>query len=190
VLALVLLVTPPVFAKKKKDKKPTDSNELFNPLLGLDYSHWLLGAISEIATLEEIREYLALLSDEEAATFIDAFWARRAEGYGYFDKLPRELYDERAAEADKLYSEGAYPGRRTDRGTIYILFGEPEEVEYQIPQEVGAPTLETWEYPKDAEAGLGGEPPERFYRFVEIDGSKVRYTGQKIRRDLLRQHRN
>jgi len=190
-LALVLLLAPPALARKKKDKKPTDPNELFNPLLGIEHSHWLVGAIAEIATLEEIREYLELLGDEDAEAFIDAFWAKRTEGYGYFDKKPREIYEERAVEADKQYSEGAYSGRRTARGTIYILFGEPEDVEFQIPHEVGVPTLEAWRYPKDAAAGLGGEPPERLYRFVEIDGSKVLYTGQKMRRnprDLVRQH--
>lgn len=192
-LALGLLLAPPVSAKKKKDKKPTDPNELFNPLLGIEYSHWLVGAIAEIATVEEIHEYLELLSDEDAKAFIDAFWAKRAEGYGYFDKKPREIYEERAAEADKQFSEGAYPGRRTDRGTIYILFGKPEEVEFETPYEVGMPTLEAWKYPKDAEPGLSGEPPERSYRFAEIDGSKVLYKGQKMRRDprdLVRRHDN
>ncbi len=182
-LVLALLFAPPALAKKKKERKPTDPNELFNPLLGIDYSHWLVGPIAEIATLEEVRKYLELPSDEDAEAFVVAFWASRAEGYGYFDKKPREICEERAINADKLYSEGAYPGRRTARGTIYILFGEPEEVEYQIPREVGDPTLEAWEYPKDAEPGLGGEPPDRYYRFVEIDGSKVLYTGQKMRRD-------
>lgn len=189
-LTFAILLAPPVLAKKK-EKKPTDPNELFNPLLGIEYSHWLVGPIAEIATLQEIEEYLALPSDEDAKAFIDAFWAKRAEGYGYFDKKPREIYEERAVEADKQYSEGAYPGRRTARGTIYILFGKPEEVEFEIPHEVGQPTLEAWRYPKDAGPGLGGEPPERLYRFVEIDGSKVLYTGQKMRRgprDLIRRH--
>ena len=81
-LALVvsLVFAPPVLAKKKKDKRPKDVSELFNPLLGLDYSHWLVGPIADIATLKEIERYLALASDEEAQSFIDAFWDQRAEG--------------------------------------------------------------------------------------------------------------
>lgn len=184
----VLLIAFPAAAKKKT--KPTDPDELFNPLLGLDYSFWLVGPIAAIASEDEIEAYLALTSDEEAAKFIDSFWAKRAEGVGFFEKKPRQIFEERAAEADKRYSEGAFPGRRTDRGKTLILYGEPEEVTFETPMEVGVPTLEVWKYPKDAEAGLDGEAPKRSYRFIEIDGSKVFYTNQKLRRSPLDRERD
>ena len=175
----VLLIASAAAAKKKK---PRDSNEVFNPLLGIDYSHWLVGPVADIASEEEIDSYLLLASDEEAAEFIQSFWAKRAEGVGFFEKKPRQIFEERAAEADKKFSEGAYPGRRTDRGKTFILYGEPEEIEFAAPLDVAVPTLEVWKYPKDAEAGLDGEEPQRSYRFIEIDGSKVFYTNQKLRR--------
>jgi GWxTD domain-containing protein len=192
VLILALLLTPPALAKKdkKSDQKPSDPNDLFNPLLGLDHSHWLVGPIAEIASLEEIREYLELTDDDSAQAFIGTFWESRAEGYGPFDKKPFDIYEARAAETDKHYSEGAFRGRRTARGLIFILYGEPEEVKYEIPHESGMPTLEAWHYPKDAAPGLSGESPKQLYRFVEIDGSKVLYTGQKKRIDPLRRRLN
>lgn len=186
--AAILLIASPAAAKKKK--KYTDPNELFNPLLGIDYSHWLVGPIADIASEDEIEAYMELASDEAAEEFIESFWANRAEGVGFFEKKPRQIFEERAAEADKRYSEGAFPGRRTDRGKTLILYGEPEEITFDKPLEVGAPTLEIWKYPKDAVAGLDGEKPQRSYRFVEIDGSKVFYTNQKLRRSPLDRDRD
>jgi GWxTD domain-containing protein len=185
---LVLIAAAPALAKKK-DKKPSDPAELFNPFLGIDHSHWLLGAVVEIATLEEVEAYLALTSDEEAASFVESFWAKRAEGVGVFEKKPRQVFDARATEADKRFSEGAFPGRRTDRGKIYILYGEPEEVTFDIPRQVNVPTNEVWKYPKDAPPGLHGEKPKKEYRFIELDGEKVLYTGQRIRENPLDRER-
>lgn len=187
-VSLLLVLTAGMLAlpaeakkKKKKGKKPTKSEELFNPMLGMDYSYWLVGAVVEIATLEEVERYLSLVDDEDAALFIEEFWDLRAEGFGLFEKKPRQIFDERSLEADKLYSEGVYPGRRTDRGKIFILHGEPEEVEYDTPDNPKVPVLEVWTYPKDAPEGIDGEKPKRSYRFVELNGSKVLYSGQTLR---------
>lgn len=177
VVALVL-VTGLVEAKK-----PKDPDELFNPMLGIEHAHWLVGPIVEMATEEEVETYLFLTSDEKAAEFVERFWAERNEGTPVFQKTPRQLFEERAEEADKKYSEGAYPGRRTDRGSILILYGEPESIEFESPQRLGDPPLEVWTYPKGSEKGLDGKKPKRQYRFVRIDDSVVRYTGQKLRQD-------
>lgn len=173
VLALFLV------AAKKKTRHP---DELFNPLLGIDYSHWLVGAIAMIATDEEIDDYLQLTTDEEAEQFVAAFWERRNAGTGPFQKTPREIFASRAREADKRFTEGAWPGHLTDRGTVFVVFGEPEEIEFEIPRRVGEPSIEAWSYPKDAPEGLGGEKPERLYRFVKVDERTVFYRGQTRRR--------
>lgn len=184
ILALAVLAAEPAAAKKKK--KPTDAADLFNPLLGLDYSHWLVGPVVDVATLDEVDAYLALAGDEEAAEFIESFWAKRAEGIGFFEKKPQQIYEERVTEANKRFSEGEIPGRQTDRGKVWTLYGEPEEVEFEKPREVRTPTLEVWRYPKDAVAGLDGEQPKQVYRFVAVDGSTVFYINQKRRPDRFR----
>lgn len=176
--ALLIAALLAVPAAAAKDRKPRDPADLFNPLLGLEYSHWLVGPVADVATAKEVNAYLALASDEEAARFIDDFWARRAEGYGFFDKKPRQVFEERAAEADKRFSEGALPGRNTDRGKVWVVYGEPAEIVFEKPIDEGVPTLEVWKYAKDAGEGLDGQPPKRVYRFVEIDGSKVLFTGR------------
>ncbi len=176
-LAFLLLgatLSSPCDAAKKKRLPASD--ELFNPLLGIDYSHWLVGPIVRIATEEEIAEYLRLPGDEEAQRFIEKFWERRNEGTDFFKKTPQETFEQRLVEADKRFTEGTYPGSRTDRGTVFILFGEADEVTYSKPQDLNDPTVEEWVYSKEAAAGLGGEKPDPRYRFFKLDDLTVFYT--------------
>lgn len=179
---MALVLVAPV-AAKKGDKKPTDPEELFNPILGIEHSYWLVGPIVHIATPEEVEEYLLLASDEEAERFIEAFWERRNADTPVFEETPQDIFEKRAAEADKRFTEGAYPGQRTDRGTVFILHGEPEDISYEVPRKVNDPPLEAWRYTKDAPPGLSGEPPRRLYRFIEIGDRTVFFTGQDSRRN-------
>ena len=183
----VLVLTAPAAAKKKKSPDP---EELFNPLLGIEYSHWLVGPIAEIADEAEVEEYLELVDDGEAASFIEAFWQRRNEGTGFFEETPQQLFEKRAEEADKRFTVGAFPGRRSDRGTIYILFGEPEEIDHPQPKKVGEPTLEVWKYPKDAAAGLGGEKPKTTYRFIRVGDQTFFYTAASAQRRAIEDRRH
>ncbi|MEO1083690.1 MAG: GWxTD domain-containing protein [Acidobacteriota bacterium] len=180
VILSVLIVALPAHAKK-----PTDPDDLFNPLLGPDYSHWMVGPLVEIATEDEVDDFLLLASDEDAQAFVEGFWQRRNAGTEVFTKTPQQIYEARAAEADKRYTEGAYPGRRTDRGAILILYGEPESIEFESPRKVDDPPLEVWRY-KKREKGLDGEKPKKQYRFVDLGRTVVRYTGQKLPPDLRR----
>jgi len=190
-VALVALCLAAAPAEAKRKKKPTAVEDLFNPLLGPDYSHWLVGPVARMATHEEIEEYLNLILDEEAEAFIAEFWQRRNEGTDFFAETPEEIFEKRAVEADKRFSEAAYPGRRTDRGTIHVLFGEPEKIEYEASdRKIGAPTVEVWRYPEDAEPGLTGEPPERAYRFLEVEGQTVFYDSSAVRRREIEDRRN
>jgi GWxTD domain-containing protein len=180
-VVLVLgLVAAPCGALKKKWPEP---EEIFNPLLGPQYSHWLVGPIYHMASEKEVEDFQLLVDDAEAKDFIEAFWAKRNAGTKVFTETPQQIFEGRAAEADKRFTEGAYPGSRTDRGAVFILYGEPEDIEFESPQKVGGPTLEVWIYPKNAEAGLDGDKPKHRIRFVEIKERTVFYTGQRLRRD-------
>lgn len=188
-LALLLAALTAVPAEAKKEKKPRYPEELFNPLLGIEYSHWLVGPISRMASDQEIAEYLDLIDDGEAAAFIEAFWQERNEGTGFFEETPQQKFEKLAVEADKRFSEGARPGRLTDRGTIYILYGEPEEVEHTRPDRIDDPTLEQWTYPKDAPPGLDDESPKSTYRFVRVGDSTVFYNTASARRREIENRR-
>lgn len=141
--------------------------ELTNPLLSPAWSQWLVGPIAEMATPEEEATYLGLASDEAAAAFIDDFWERRKPYPLRPDNPLREQFEARAEEADRLYSEAGYLGRRTARGTIHVLHGPPEQVDYQLSQHPDDPPVTVWVYPADAPPGLHGRPPQQLYRFVK-----------------------
>ena len=182
-LTFLLWTATPALAAKKKPKSPED---LVNLLLGVEYAHWLVGPIREIATALEIDDFLLLDSDAQAEQFVVDFWAERNRGTPVFQKTPQQIFEARAVDADKRYTEGTYPGSRTDRGTIFILYGEPEEITFEAPRKVGGPTLEVWAYPKSAEPGIHGEKPRKSYRFVEVRGRTVFYTGQPLPPQLPR----
>ena len=180
ILATMLLVAMPAVAKKK----PNNPDDLFNPMLGPDYSQWLVGPIVEMASAKEVERYLELISDEEAQAFIVEFWDQRNKDTPVFEKTPQQVYSQRVEEADKRFSEGAYPGSRTDRGKIFILYGDPESIEFESGDNVSDPTLEVWYYPDEAPKGLDDEKPLGRYRFIKIDGATLSYTGKNMRRDF------
>lgn len=159
-------------------KKSVDVEDIFNPLLGVEYSHWLVGPIYHMATASEVKAYLDLVSDDEAEAFIAEFWQERNKGTAVFQDTPQDIFQQRTVEANKRYTEGAFPGQRTDRGTVYILYGEAESVTFESPRKVWDRTVEVWKYGKDAEPGLDGQRPKKPFRFVEIDGATVFFTGQ------------
>lgn len=132
--------------------------------LGPDLSRWLVGPIARMATPEEVRQYLALDSDLAAIDFIEGFWRRRDPDPGDRGNPVRLTFERRAAEADRLYSEAGILGRRTPRGTLFVLYGEPAKVEYEVAPDGGEPIL-VWRYPPDAPPGLDGRTPDRFYWF-------------------------
>lgn len=143
---------------------PRDAGELTNLRLGIDYSHWMLGPVVRMATPEEIEAFLALEDDFAALEFVEAFWARRDPDSSTRANEARATFDRRAQEADRRYGEAGVLGRRTPRGTIHVLYGEPESIDFEIPLEGGTP-IEVWTYPEDASAGLDGRQPATVYRF-------------------------
>lgn len=171
---LVLLPLGPATAAKRKPIEPVD---LTNFLLSPEYSRWLVGPIAYMATVDEVNDFLALESDEEAEAFIREFWDRRGGEAVFPVKGQKVIFDERVAAADKFYTEGTHRGSRTARGTILVLFGAPAEVTYELPPRRRLESIEVWTYPEDAGPGLNGKTPDRVYRFIKVDNLTVFYHG-------------
>lgn len=161
---------------------PRSATDLVNFQLGPEYSHWLLGAIARMATPQEVQGYLALTDDFAAVDFIEGFWARRDPDPAERGNPVRRAFEERAADADRMYSEGGLLGRRTARGTIHVLYGAPPTVEYEIAPEGGEPIV-VWKYPPDAPPGLDGRFPERFYWFRKV-GELTRFYQRRPQRPV------
>jgi GWxTD domain-containing protein len=161
IVALLCLSVIPAQARLKS-YPPED---LTNFQLSPDFAQWLVGPLAHVATAEERAGYLALRDDAAAAAFIGAFWERRGPNLQFPPSGPLITFERRAKEADRVFSEGTYLGRRTDRGTVFILYGSPETVEYASSQTGMGPPIEIWNYTKKTGPGLDGERPDPSYGF-------------------------
>ena len=184
---LSLVAVSPALAGKRKKQDPED---LTNFLLAPRYSQWLVGPIGQIADDGEKTTHLGLQDDKEAAAFIAAFWEKRGGESVFPTKGQKLIFDERKEEADRVFDERTYAGHRTDRGTLFVLYGEPKEIRFEAAPKGRGEFLEIWEYDKDAEPGLDGQSPESLYYFVKKDGHTTFYKGprgRQIPRSNIRQ---
>lgn len=152
--------------------------ELINPALGLEYSGWMVGAASRLATPEEINEYLTLQDDQQAAAFVERFWQRRDPSPDTPGNPIRQTFDERAANADRAYSEAGLLGHRSDRGILRVLYGLPQKIDHEVSPIPNGPPIEVWIYGTQAPSGLDGKRPSPVYRFVKSGDRTVLYNGR------------
>lgn len=150
--------------------------DLTNPFLGPEHSSWLIGPIERIATPDEVKAFQALTDDAQASQFVEQFWAQRDPNPGKPGNPLREAFDERSAEADRLFTEAGFRGRRTDRGAIFVVYGPPSETEFEISPSQGESAVEAWTYNPTTPAGLDGRKPAPLYRFIKRGDLTVTYV--------------
>jgi GWxTD domain-containing protein len=182
-LAAAIAISALTGAPAPAAQKIHTADELFQPFLEGELSQWLVGPIGRLASEDEITEYLRLKTADEAKRFIDAFWARRDPDPAKAGNPVRELFESRAAEADKQFSEAAVAGRRTDRGTILV-----QSIDYEEFRDVSAADVERWRYSKKAEPGLDGRRPQKEYRFAKR-GDLTQFYGAREMNDEERRRR-
>lgn len=169
-LALACLALTAVFAVacgSSGTGSPGSARDLTNPFLGPEYSGWMAGAASSLATREEIDAFQALTDDSAAAAFVKEFWDRRDPTPDAPGNAILEAFEKRSAEADRLFSESGYLGRNTDRGRILVLYGPPTKQDFEVSPHPDVPAVELWTYGPDAPSGLDGKRPAGFYRFLK-----------------------
>lgn len=118
------------------------------------FRQWLDEEVVYIISPTEREVFLKLQSDRERDMFIEAFWKQR-------DPTPasptNEFKDEhvrRLAHANRVLGrDSARPGWRTDRGRMYIILGEPQEVQ-RFEGRSGVYDTEVWFYQGKTELGL------------------------------------
>lgn len=159
--------------------------ELINPALGPDYSSWMVGAASRLATPEELNEYVTLRDDSQAEAFIERFWQKHNPPSDKPGTSLHQTFETRSANADRQFSESGLLGRRSDRGVIYVLYGLPKKIDHEVSPVRNGPPIELWVYGTDAPFGLDGKRPSPFYRFVKYGDVTVFYTGRATAAPLL-----
>jgi GWxTD domain-containing protein len=121
-LAVACLVSVAAAADQTKKKNPKD--------LPLQYRRWLTEEVVYIISPKERDVFLQLETDRERETFIKAFWRQRDETPETDKNEYREEHYRRIAYANQwLGRDTPTQGWRTDQGRIYILLGEPKEIQ-------------------------------------------------------------
>ncbi len=126
------------------------------------YDKWLNQDVVYIISDDERDVFTKLKTPEEKEQFIEQFWERRNPNPGKGGNEFREEHYRRIAYANAKYASGI-PGWKTDRGRIYIMFGDPAEVEdhagggnYVRPSYEGGGSTNTY--------------PFQIWRYRHIDG--------------------
>ncbi|RPJ58589.1 MAG: GWxTD domain-containing protein [Acidobacteria bacterium] len=125
------------------------------------FKKWLNEDVVYIITEEEKAVFNKLTTEEEREQFVEQFWLRRDPDPKTFINEAKEEHYRRIAYANDHFGSGK-PGWRSDRGRIYIIHGEPVEIQENFGGPYSRPMYEG-----------GGETavfPYQVWRYRSIDG--------------------
>jgi GWxTD domain-containing protein len=98
-----------------------------------------------IATSGEISQYKQLHGVEAKRQFMYEFWKKRENVEQYNVSDERSAYLQRVNYANDHFRSGYKPGWKTDRGRVYIIYGNPDEID-RHPNETDVKPYEIWYY--------------------------------------------
>jgi len=118
------------------------------------YKKWLAEEIVYIILPLEKEVFLQLKTDRERDLFIEAFWKHRDPTPGTPENEFRTEHYRRINYSNHFFGRGTpKPGWRTDRGRVYIILGEPNDVEQFEGKTTVYPTA-VWFYQGKTPLGL------------------------------------
>lgn len=129
--------------------------------MGLPDRDWLENTVPDIITPEERQAYLELSTNEEREQFREIFWKKRNPDPESPINTVKEEHYRRLAYADEHFSSGT-PGRKTDRGHIYIIWGPPDEIDSH-------PTGGTYQRSPDQGGGESTAHPWEVWRYRHLE---------------------
>jgi GWxTD domain-containing protein len=91
--------------------------------------YWLAEDAIYFITPEERCAFLRLQNDPEREHFIEQFWYRRSADPISLDYDFKTEFYRRIVFANEKYGSKLLAGRNTDRGRLYVIFGQPESVD-------------------------------------------------------------
>jgi GWxTD domain-containing protein len=116
-----------------------------------------------LATKSEIDKYERLTNIDGKREFMFEFWKAKDEYYGSTQNQNDfyRTYLQRIDLCNQRYSTMGKQGWKTDRGRVYLLYGEPTEIE-RFPNQLETRPYETWQY-TDIEGGV-------YFVFADLTG--------------------
>jgi GWxTD domain-containing protein len=122
--------------------------------LPAQHKKWLDEEVVYIITPVERDVFLKLQTDRERDLFIDAFWKHRDPTPNTPDNEFKTEHYRRINYANHFYGRSSpMPGWRTARGRIYIILGEPNDIQ-RFEGKSGIYPTEIWFYQNKADLGL------------------------------------
>jgi GWxTD domain-containing protein len=98
-----------------------------------------------IAPPEDIEAFEKLTTVEARREFLAKFWTKIENSESGRSNLTRTVYLQRVQIANERFKGFPREGWRTDRGRVYILYGEPDETE-RHPSSQDSKPYEIWSY--------------------------------------------
>ncbi len=98
-----------------------------------------------LATDQEIKTFSKLSNAEGRREFLAKFWSDIESGRHENTDLTRTIYLDRVMTANQRYHSLGREGWQTDRGRVYLLYAEPDEVE-RFPNQGDSKPYEIWHY--------------------------------------------
>jgi GWxTD domain-containing protein len=92
------------------------------------YTKWLEEDVRWIITDPERADFLKLTTNESRDEFVERFWSRRNPDANSSRNSFKEEHYRRIAYSNVHFPSPTLPGWRTDRGHIYIVFGQPDSI--------------------------------------------------------------
>ncbi len=132
-----------------------------NRTLSIEYQNWIDQDVHWDITPPERAAFLQLTTDEERDHFIEQFWLRHDPAGTPRFTFRTEHY-RRIAYANQHFAAGT-PGWLTDRGHIYIIYGQPSTIDSHPIASGESRPYETWRY-----AALPGLGSNIDLKFVDI----------------------
>jgi GWxTD domain-containing protein len=108
------------------------------------YFDWLTNDVPYIISPEERIAFGQLTNDDDRDLFIEQFWQRRNPDPDSQDNAFKSEHYRRIVYSNEHFSTERTSGWKTDRGRIYIQWGQPDEVESNKLDAGGR--AETWRY--------------------------------------------
>src|SRR5260370_239407 len=149
-------------AKPQSPKEAKKREKKLSRELASQGGDWLRNIVPDIITEQERRAFLELGTEEEREQFKEIFCRDRKPGpYSPINPVGEEHY-RRLAYADEHFASGI-PGRKTDRGHIYIIWGPPDEIESH-------PTGGTYERSPEQGGGSSTAYAWELWRYRHLEG--------------------
>ncbi len=150
-VALILLAAAALAQAPGKPLTPKD--------LEPRYALWLVEEVVYIITPKEREIFLQLRSNRERDIFMDAFWKQRDPTPNTPQNEFKDEHYRRIKHANQYYGKDSpQPGWKSDMGRMYIMLGEPKQIE-RYDNLADVYPLHIWFFEGMSELGL----PNAFY---------------------------